>query len=52
MAFQTVFEFGTFQSAPLAFQIDKAREDIDKDKGHGKAKLDSAPSGGTARVED
>lgn len=50
--FQTVFEFGTFQYIPLAFQIDKAREDIDKDKGHGKATIRQAPSGGTAKVED
>lgn len=52
MAFETVFEFGTFQYVPLAFQIDKVREDIDKDKGHGKAKLDPPPSGGTAKVDD
>ncbi|KKL14882.1 hypothetical protein LCGC14_2511220 [marine sediment metagenome] len=52
MAYSTVFEFGTFQYVPLAFQIDKVREDIDKDKGHGKAKLDTPPSGGTAKVDD
>lgn len=52
MAYPTVFEFGTFQSAPLAFQIDKAREDENKDKGHGKAKQDLPPSRGSARVED
>lgn len=52
MAFQTVFDPAVFQSSPPVYQIDKAREDEDKDKGHGKAKLDLPPSGGTAKVED
>jgi len=52
VAYSTVFEFGTFQFIPLAFQIDKDREDIDRDKGHGVAKKDTPPSGGSARVDD
>ena len=52
MPFQTVFQEDTFQAAPLAFQIDKAREDKDKDKGHGKAKIQPLPSSGTGRIEE
>lgn len=52
MAFQTVFDFGTFQDIPLTFQIDKPRHDTDKDKEHGKAKLQEVPPVGEARVEE
>ncbi len=52
MAYETVFDPAVFQTSPPVYQIDKAREDEDKDKGHGKAKLEPPPTGGTAKVED
>ena len=52
MPFQTVFQPDTFQTAPLAFQIDKPREDEDKDKDGGTAKLGVKPSEGTAQAEE
>ncbi len=50
--FSTAFQANAFQTRPLAFQIDKAREDEDKDKGHGKAKLAPPPTGGAAQAEE
>ncbi len=52
MAFQTVFEFGTFQDIPLAFQIDNPRHDPGKDKEGGRAKLAAVPQSGEAKVEE
>lgn len=49
--FQTAFQEDAVQVAPLAFQVDKPREDTDKDKDKGSARVEPAPSGGVARSE-
>ena len=52
MPYDSVFQADIFQTAPLVFQIDKPREDEDKDKENAQAKKTEPPSGGTAQVEE